>query len=98
MCTTAAHDSVYVIALATTILIGGREADLFTVTDRGLVREAVRTCVRGSGSKPPQEVPDLSTFSVRVEATDTRFEAAVSISFRHVLSPAPVVVDSSGSP
>src|SRR6476661_8046702 len=43
------HDPVYVTALATTILAGGREADLYAATDAGLVLEPSTTHVRGSG-------------------------------------------------
>ncbi|MGN6302665.1 MAG: CG0192-related protein [Angustibacter sp.] len=44
------RDPVYLTALRTTILTGGREADLFAATDAGLVLEPSTTHVRGSGS------------------------------------------------
>ncbi|MGI4894983.1 MAG: CG0192-related protein, partial [Janthinobacterium lividum] len=44
------HDPVYVTALITAILTGGREADLYAATDQGLVLEPATTHVRGSGS------------------------------------------------
>ncbi len=41
-------DPVYVTALATVILTGGHEADLFWSTEDGLVAQPTGTHVRGS--------------------------------------------------
>jgi hypothetical protein len=43
------RDPVYLTALRTTIVTGGREADLYAATDTGLVLEPQATHVRGSG-------------------------------------------------
>ncbi|MEZ0165988.1 hypothetical protein AB2L27_14610 [Kineococcus sp. LSe6-4] len=43
------HDPVHVSALVTTIVTGGREADLFAATEQGLVLEPVTT----RGRRPP---------------------------------------------
>jgi len=80
----ACHDPVYVTALASAILTGGREADLFLATEQGLVQEVNTTHVRGNGSSSAAEVPDLSTFAVRRVGTTTRFEAGVSLTFLHL--------------
>lgn len=50
-------DPVYVAALATAILTGGREADLFMSTDVGLVLQPSATHVRGNGSSSPGVPP-----------------------------------------
>jgi hypothetical protein len=71
----ACHDPVYVAALVTTIVTGGREADLFTTTGAGLVQEPVDTHVRGSGSSPATELPDLSALAVTREGTTMRIQA-----------------------
>lgn len=75
----ACHDPVYVTGLVTTILTGGREADLFTATDAGLVREALTTHVRGSGSLPPAQVPDLPAPVVSHDGTTTQIRAGVTV-------------------
>jgi hypothetical protein len=75
----ACHDPVYVTALVTTILTGGREADLFLATDAGLVGEATTTHVHGSGSVPLVEVPDLSTPLVGHDGSATRIDAGVTL-------------------
>jgi hypothetical protein len=80
----ALHDPVYLTALATVILTGGREADLFMATDAGLVQEASTTHVRGSGSSPGTGVPDLSRSVVRRDGTTTRIQAGTTLTFLHV--------------
>lgn len=71
----ACHDPVYVVALVTAIVTGGREADLFMATEAGLVPELVDTHVRGSGSSSTVELPDLSALEVTCEGTRTRIHA-----------------------
>jgi hypothetical protein len=73
------HDPVYVRALATAIMTGGREADLFMATDAGLVQEPVTTHVRGSGSSPTTALPELSALAVTHEDTITRIHAGIEI-------------------
>jgi len=85
------HDPVYVTALATAVLTGGREADLFKTTEDGLVQEVNTTHVRGSGSASAAEVPDLSTFAVRRDETTTRFQAGISLTSLHVPTAATAV-------
>ncbi len=47
----ACHDPVYVRALVTAILTGGREADFLAATETGLIQETVTTHVHGSGPR-----------------------------------------------
>lgn len=75
----ACHDPVYVATLVTTILTGGREADLFLATDGGLVQEATTTHVRGSGNVPVGDVPDLSTPVVEHDESTTRIDAGLAL-------------------
>lgn len=87
----ACHDPVYVAALVTTIVTGGREADLFTATQAGLVPEPVDTHVRGSGSASGVELPDLSALEVTHQGTTTHIHAGASAGIRVTLfrRPAP---------
>ncbi|SOC46095.1 hypothetical protein SAMN05660748_0041 [Blastococcus aggregatus] len=78
----ARYDPVYATALATTILTGGREADLFEATETGLVQEISTTHVRGSGSSVI-EVPDLCTAVVSSEGTTTRIQAGSTLMLLH---------------
>ena len=80
----ACYDPVYVSALAATVLTAGREADLFMVTEHGLVQEVNATHVRGSGSSQAAEVPDLSAFAVHRDGTTTRIQVGISITVLHV--------------
>lgn len=80
----ARHDPVYATALAAVILTGGCEADLFMATDAGLVQEVNTTHVRGSGSSPVADVPDLSTSVVISEGTTTRIEAGIALTLLHM--------------
>ncbi len=82
----ARHDPVYATALATTILTGGREADLFAATDTGLVQEVTTTHVRGSGSSAA-DVPDLSTAVVSSGGTTTRIQAGITLTLLHQPDP-----------
>ena len=75
----ACHDPVYVTALATAVLTGGREADLFTATETGLVPEPTTTHVRGSGSRSVDQVPRLTSPVVRHEGPVTRIEAGIVV-------------------
>lgn len=75
----ACYDPVYRTAVATTILTGGRQADLFMVTDAGLVEEPATTHVRGSGSLPVDDVPDLRTVEVLHDGPSTRMRASVTV-------------------
>jgi len=68
-------DPVYVRAVVTAILTGGREADLFAATDAGLVQEELTTHVRGSGSVPATAVPDLGAPVVTHDGSTTRISA-----------------------
>jgi hypothetical protein len=72
----AVHDPVYAAVLATTILTGGREADLFAATDAGLVQEVTTTHVRGSGTLP-SGVPGLSAPVVQHDGPTTRIRVDV---------------------
>jgi hypothetical protein len=72
------------VHLVTTILTGGREAELFLATDGGLVPEAVTTHVRGSGTVPVNGVPDLPAPEVRHEGTTTCMEAGVALTLLRV--------------
>ena len=80
----ACGDPVYATALATTILTGGREADLFLATDAGLVREVVTTHVHGSGSWSAADVPDLTPPVVSHDGTTTRIDAGVVLTVLRV--------------
>jgi len=80
----ACHDPAYVSALVTAILTGGREADLFTATDAGLVQQAVTTHVHGSGSSPTVEVPDLLAPVVTHDSTSTRIRAGIALTLLRV--------------
>jgi hypothetical protein len=75
----ACHDPVYATALAAAILGGGREADMFMVTNAGLVQEANTTHVQGSGSSPLVDVPGLSASVVSHHGTTTRIEADITL-------------------
>jgi hypothetical protein len=75
----AVHDPVYAAVLATTILTGGREADLFAATDAGLVPEVTTTHVRGSGTLPAADLPGFSTPVVRHDGPTTRIEAGIAL-------------------
>lgn len=76
-------DPVYVTALATAILTGGVEAELFLSTDSGLVAEPSETHVRGSGS-PPAQAPDLGQFVVTNHGRTTRMHGSVSLTLLRV--------------
>ncbi len=78
------HDPVYRVALATTILTGGRQADLFLATDKGLVPQPTPAQVRGSGSTPPADVPDWRTAEVEQIGTTTLLRAARTMTVHHV--------------
>jgi hypothetical protein len=76
----AVPDPVYVSTLVTTVLTGGREADLFLLTEDGrLLPEPVASSARGSGTLDPADVPRLSTPVVRHEGTTTRIDAGVAV-------------------
>ncbi len=79
----ACNDPVYITALAAVIVTGGREADLFMVTQDGLVQEVNTTHVRGSGSSPMANVPDLSTSTVLRDGTATCLQGRVALTFLH---------------
>ena len=74
----ACHDPVYVAALVTAIVTGGREADLFMATQTGLVPQPQETHVRGSGSSSTVDLPDLSGFEVSSHGTTTRMHTSAS--------------------
>ena len=78
------HDPVYVRALLTAILTGGREADLFAATPAGLVLEPATTHVRGSGSLPTAEVPRPRALEVTHDGTSTRIRAGVALTLLRV--------------
>ena len=81
------HDPVYVTALVTAILTGGREADLFTATDAGLVKEPLTTHVRGSGFLPTTGLPDLSPPVVTHGETVTRIDAGMALTLLRLPAP-----------
>lgn len=80
----ACHDPVYVAALVTTILTGGREADLFTATDSGLIQQASTTHVHGSGSLPLVDVPDLSPPVVSHGQSMTRIDTGIALTLLRI--------------
>jgi hypothetical protein len=63
-------DPVYASALATTILNGGRQADLELLTDRGSERRESTTTVSGTGSPGPGPV-SVRDVASRTEGTVT---------------------------
>ncbi|WP_459645262.1 CG0192-related protein [Kineococcus sp. NUM-3379] len=79
------HDPVYVRALVTTILTGGREADLYAATDTGLVLEPATTHVRGSGSLPTADVPVLTSPVVGHAGTTTTIDVGVRLTLPRVV-------------
>jgi len=83
----ACHDPVWVTALTTAVLTGGREADLYEATDAGLVLEPGTTHVRGSGTTPADGVPALRSPSAPVvthDGTTTRVEAGLVLTLLRV--------------
>jgi hypothetical protein len=80
----ACHDPVYVRALATVVLTGGREADMFLATEAGLVQEPVTTHVRGGGSWTTSQVPDVLPPVVAHGGTTTRIRAGVALTLLRV--------------
>lgn len=78
------HDPVYVAALAATIVTGGREADLFTATEAGLVQETTTTHVRGSGSLSSIDVPDMTSSVATHHGTTTLIEGASTLVLQRV--------------
>lgn len=86
------HDPVYVTALVRAILTGGREADLYALTDAGLVLEPVVTHVRGGGSLPSASVPALTAPAVSHNGTTTTIEAGARLTLpRVIITTTPVV-------
>lgn len=79
------HDPVYVAALVSAILTGGREADLYALTDAGLVLEPVLTHVRGGGSLPSSSVPALTAPAVSHNGTTTTIDAGVRLTLPRVI-------------
>jgi hypothetical protein len=75
----ACYDPVYRTALATTILTGGRQADLFKVTDAGLVQEPTTTHIRGNGSLAVTEVSDWRTVEVVDDGASTHMRASAAL-------------------
>jgi len=71
------HDPVYLTALITVILTGGREADLYAATDHGLVLEPGTTHVCGSG--PSTAVLALTTPVVSHDETTTNIDVGVRL-------------------
>ena len=80
--------------LATAILTGGREADLFAATDAGLVPEVTTTHVRGSGTLPAPDLPGVpgAGGAPRKGAT-TRIEAGVALTLLRLLTVGPTAGD-----
>ncbi len=78
-------DPVYATALATAILTGGREADLFLSTEAGLVAQHVTTRVRGSGT-PGAHVPELRTLVVTHDGPVTRMRGNITLNLLRVPS------------
>ena len=85
----ACHDPVYVDVLTAVILTGGCQADLFAVTEDGLVQEVTTTWVRGSGSTPQAQVPSMAEFAVHRDHNTTRLQGSLCVSVLHRPSQAP---------
>ena len=79
------HDPVYVTALVTAILTGGREADLYAATDSGLVLEPSTTHVRGSGSLPSGRAPALTAPVISHNGTTTTIDAGIRLTLPRVI-------------
>jgi hypothetical protein len=79
------YDPVYVTALVSAILTGGREADLYAATDAGLVLEPTTTHVRGSGSFASASVPALTAPAVSHIGTTTTIDAGVRLTLPRVI-------------
>ncbi|WP_106215445.1 CG0192-related protein [Kineococcus rhizosphaerae] len=79
------HDPVYVNALVTTIVTGGREAALYAATEQGMVLEPATTHVRGSGSWTT--APALTVPVVCHEGTTTTISAGVEVVLPRVVVP-----------
>ena len=77
------HDPVYVSALVATIVTGGREADLYAATERGLVLEPTTTHVRGSDSSGG--VPALTAPVVSRDGATTTIDAGVRLTLPRVV-------------
>lgn len=86
----ACHDPVYVAALVSTIVTGGREADLFMASDEGLVREPVDTHVRGSGAAAAADCAIPSVLAVTHEGTRTHIHAGAPANITVTLLRRPV--------
>lgn len=71
----ACGDPVYVKALATAILTGGRQAELDVVTDTGRERRPATTLVSGSGS-PDTAIPPVTSVSYSNEGGATVISAS----------------------
>jgi hypothetical protein len=76
-------DPVYVRALTTAILTGGREADLFLSTEAGLVAEPVETHVRGSG-RPSTEVPHPGAVVVSDHGSTTLMQGSITLALHRI--------------
>jgi hypothetical protein len=77
------YDPVYVTALATAILTGGVQADLFLSTDAGMVAQPVSARVRGSGT-PSAQVPDLQTFTVAHDGPMTLMRGSITLTLLRI--------------
>lgn len=77
------HDPVYVTAMVSTILTGGREADLFLATADGMVLQPPSARVRGSGS-PSGELPALTEPRVGHDGALTRIDAGPTLTLLRV--------------
>lgn len=75
----ACDDPVYVSALVTAIVTGGREADLFMATEAGLIPQAVTTHVRGNGTRKQAEGPDVQHAVASHDKTVTRISAGIDL-------------------
>ncbi|MEZ0493420.1 hypothetical protein AB2L28_14365 [Kineococcus sp. TBRC 1896] len=71
------HDPVSVDSLLSTVVTGGREADLYAATEQGLVLEPATTRVRGSGSSVSGLVSTAPV--VDHDGTTTTIDAGVRI-------------------
>ena len=83
-------DPVFVQALASTILTGGREADLEVMTDAGVVQRGSATRVVGSGTAGTV-VPAVGATSVEVVGTTTSIRSeSMQVIVHRVIGGAPV--------
>jgi hypothetical protein len=73
------HDPVFVTALTTAIVTGGREAEVFLSTDDGLVEQPLSTHVRGNGPPDALGRDGIGPFEVGHDGPVTRMVGTVTV-------------------